>query len=314
MSKLRFLFIVLCVAACRPQPNTSRDNDKFDPAKMFRLQLNPVAGSSYNYDITNESETTLELNDKKTEAENKATTGIIFSINKDSSGDFLFNMKYNKIHLYIKNGETETDADAGNAATSIDPTEKALGMIKDARLVATISPAGETKNITGYQELGDKIIAGFATDDINGKTIANNLWNKKIGNGLVKGTIDQLFKIFPDSAVHLHDNWRLTSKQQGEISLIVKNSYTLKAINNDIAVISIEGTITSDNTGNNVMGMGDVTTDLKGGQEGEFEMETKTGMLISCRMKGKAEGTIHVMGKDIPVVVKSSVKIDGHKL
>jgi hypothetical protein len=79
-------------------------------------------------------------------------------------------------------------------------------------------------------------------------------WEQQIGNGLVKGNLDQLFKVFPDSAVHLRDEWKITSKQEGEIGLIVKSTFKLKAVNNDIAIIEVQGTITSDNSSANVMG------------------------------------------------------------
>ena len=62
------------------------------------------------------------------------------------------------------------------------------------------------------------------------------------------------------------------------------------------------------------MGNSDATVNLKGSQEGEYEMETKTGMLISCRLSATVEGTIQTMGQQIPITIKTSVKIDGRKV
>lgn len=315
MKKSFFVYgVLIFIASCKTQPGLDREYDKFDPNKIYKLQLNPAAGSSYHYDITNESETKVEIEDKKTGNETRTTVGVTFKINKDSAGDFLLNMLYDKVHFYTKSGDTETDADAANAAATLNPVERMLGMLKEANITATVSPSGETKSISGYKELGDKIIAGFAPDDVNGKAIAQQLWEKQIGSGMVKNNIDQLFKVFPDSSVHLRDNWRITSKQEGGTGLIVKSAFTLKAINTDIAVISVQGKITGDNTGGNIMGMNSATASLEGEQEGEFEMETKTGMVISGRMKAKVEGSVRVMGQEVPVVFTTSVKIDGRRL
>jgi Family of unknown function (DUF6263) len=316
MKKYCIFFILVYFLSCKTQPGSDRDYDKFDPAKTYKLQLNPAAGSAYYYDIANESETELEVDDKKTGSLTKTDVGITYKVNKDTVGNFLLTIVYDKVHLYSKNGDIETEADAANATGSLNPVERMLGFLKSANINATISPSGEIKNISGYKEMGDKIIAGFAPDDISGKAMAQSQWEKRIGNGLVKNNIEQLFKIFPDSVVHIKDSWKLTYRQEEEISLVIKSTYTLKAINSDIAVIGVEGTITSDQATTNVIGIGvgGVTTDLKGEQEGEFEMETKTGMLISCKIKAKVKGTIQVMGREVPVEINTSVKMNGHKL
>lgn len=308
---ISFILLPFCLVACKTQPNSNRDNDAFDPNKMYKLQLNPAIGSSYYYDITNESEMEVEVDDKKTGNETKTTTGLSFKIDKDSTGDFSFTMQYDKLRFYSKTGDTEIDVDAAHAANSLDPIEKTLGIVKNTSMVASISPSGEVKSISGYKELGDKIIAGFAPADVAGKATAQVQWEKQVGNGMIKNNIRQLFKIFPDSMVHLRDTWKLTSQQEGDVSVLVKSTFTLKAINNDVAIISVAGNITSNTEESENVNM---RTDLKGEQEGEFQMETKTGMLISCNMKAVMNGTIKVMGRDIPVMIKTKLKMNGHRL
>jgi hypothetical protein len=62
------------------------------------------------------------------------------------------------------------------------------------------------------------------------------------------------------------------------------------------------------------LGFGNVAADLKGKQQAEYEMETKTGMLISCKMKADVEGTMQAMGREIPMIIKTSLKITGRKV
>jgi hypothetical protein len=305
------LLVAISFFSCKTQPKSSRENDAYDPNKMYKLQLNPPVGSSYYYDITNESEMEVEIDDKKTGNETKTTTGLSFKIDKDSTGGFSFTMQYDKLKYYSKTGDREVNVDAANATGSFDPIEKTLGAVKNTSMVAMISPSGEVKSINGYKELGDKIIAGFAPGDETGKATARLQWEKQVGSGMIKNNMRQLFKIFPDSMVHLRDTWRLTSEQEGEVSLMVKSTFTLKAINNDIAIISVTGNITSDAEGSENVQM---TTALKGEQEGEFQMETKTGMLISCNMKATMNGTINVMGREVPVMIKTRLKMNGRRL
>ena len=58
-------------------------------------------------------------------------------------------MKYDKIHLYTKKGDTETDLDADNAGLTADPTEKMLGILKSANILATVGPMGAVKSASG---------------------------------------------------------------------------------------------------------------------------------------------------------------------
>jgi hypothetical protein len=308
-----FAVILFIIASCKTQQDGKGNTDKYDPDKTYKLQLNPAAASTYHYDINNETEINLEVDDKKIKNTSETEVGLHYKIEKDSTGNFLFTMLYDKIRLKTKKNDAETAADAANASFTLDPVEKMIGILKNATIVSTITPGGEIISMTGYKEVGDKIMAGFAPEDVNSRKMAEAQWEKTIGEELVKKNMDQLFKIFPDSAVHLGDTWNLTSRQEGELSMIVKGHYKLKAINSEIALIESEGKITSTNTMPDASGIGNTVSTLDGDQQGQFEMETKTGMLISCKIKATMKGTIHVMGRDVPVTIETSVKMKGKK-
>ena len=308
------LFLLFLFSSCKTGADSNRNYDSFNPDKVYKLQLNPTAGSAYHYEITNETEIKVETDDKKIIHLNKTNVGIKYTIDKDSAGNFLLTMLYDTIHLYTRNNDTETELDAANAGFSLNPVEKMLGILKEATIISTINSAGQTMSMRGYEEIGDRIIESLGTEDMAIKNFAQSQWKKTIGDGLIKKNMDQLFKIFPDSAVHLQDTWKLTTKEEGDLSLNVKNIYTLKAINSEIALITSEGKIKSNNTSINAPGISNVTADLQGEQKAQYEMEAKTGMLISCTIQTNAEGTIKMMGREIPVTINASVKMKGKRL
>lgn len=308
------IFLVLFLAiSCKLQPDSDRSYDKYDENKVYKLQLSPVPGSVYNYEMINESETEMEVEGKEVQTINKSVVELNYAVTRDSMGNYVFTTTYDKIKTNTESGDTKTEADADNALVSIDPVEKMLGILKSARIVATVTPKGEMKDVSGYKELEDKLMAGFAETDHYSKNMAKAQWDKVVGEGMVKNTLDQLFKIFPDSAIHIRDSWKLNSTHGGELSMLVKSTYTLKAINNDIAIISSEGIMTSNRASNSVMGYTGVAANLSGEQKGEFEIETKTGMLINSSMTASIEGNLQVMGKEIPITIKTSVKMKGRK-
>lgn len=295
------------------QPNSDRHIAGSDGSKTYKLRLSPIANSSYHYDISNESELKMESGQKKVDNVNRSNTGVYYEMTKDSAGNFVFHIRYDKVHLYTNSSGTETEMDAANAATTHDPLEKMLGALTSARIVAVITPLGEVKTVTGYKEMGDKIMEGFNNSDLNVRKMARSRLEQVIGNGIVKKNMDQLFKIFPDSAVHIGDQWKSSGKQQSDLNLNVNNSFTLKGIDDGVALIRSEGDMTSDSAAISIMGY-EVTANLKGHQRGDYEIDTKTGMLVNASITAHVEGAMQVMGRDIPITVDMKVKMNGRKL
>jgi hypothetical protein len=311
--------LVLLLVCCRTKtaetismannaPPVASDKDA-----TYRLQLIPSQGAKYYYDITNESETELEIDGKEIAMLNKTSAGIIYTITKDSAGDFLLDLQYDKIKIYSKSGETEKEMSAAHASTSLDPVEKMLGMLKNARISATINNKGEVKSMRGYKELGDQILAGFSNTDNLSKEIAHRQWQQLVEEGVIRKNMDQLFKIFPDSLVRVGETWTIDQQQKGEIELKVKTNYTLEAINREIARITSIGNIHSDSTDSFVMGF-NVQADMTGKQKGEYEMESATGMMINNKVMANVEGTLKLMGRNIPVTIKTILITKGKRL
>jgi len=311
------IFFILSVSlifavSCKIRPGSDLVYVDTKGPKVYRLHLSPAKGSTYYYVISNESHVKLQVGDKKTDNLNQSNTAAYYAIDKDSTGDYLLSITYDKIHLHSKNGEQETDLDAGDNPNSIDPMVKMLNALKSANIKVAVSPTGEVKAVSGYKEVGDKIVAGFSTSDGYARNIAQQRWEQLIENGLVRKNMDQLFRIFPDSAVHIGDKWTLNSREKGEFSLNTRNTFTLRSIRDGVATIDTEGAIKSDSATTKMMGY-EVASDLKGRQEGEYTIETATGMLLSYRTTAKIEGTITLLGRDVPITIETSANLDGRK-
>ena len=97
-----------------------------DDALSLHLNLQP--GSKYYYAINNETEMALEVQGKSISNKNESEVGLSYDFGKDSAGNYVLHMHYDKIHIYSKSGDKETELDAANAAATLDPTEKMLGL------------------------------------------------------------------------------------------------------------------------------------------------------------------------------------------
>jgi hypothetical protein len=166
--------------------------------------------------------------------------------------------------------------------------------------------------LKGIDEIRDKVVANFNPSDTYGRSMAVKQWDERIKEGLVKSNIEQLFKIFPDSAVHIGDRWKLSATQKEGISLHSQSSYQLREIVDGTAVIRTEGDISSEGSTGEIGGA-TFTAELKGKQEGELEMETATGMLLSNNLHSTIAGTMNMMGRDVPMTIRTEMKMQGRK-
>ena len=307
-----FLFFCILSMSCKIQSNSDQIYSGSD-REVYRLRLQPSDGSKYHYDITNITEMNIEAEGKEINNRNKSHVGVNYDISKDSLGDFMFTATYDKIQIHSKNGEQETTLDASNAAATVNPSEKMLGILKDATVVAVVSPNGEQKEIRGFDSMVAKLLESFDPNDVHAKEAAKAQWEKMVTKGLVKNNMDQLFQLFPDSAVRVGDKWKLTTKQEGEVNLSVTTTYKLEQIEDGVAVIESESDIENDQ-GAATSSSFQPTASLKGRQEGHYEMDVNTGMLKHSKITATLKGTIQTMGKEIPITAKTNVVLDGRKV
>ncbi|MBL7762340.1 MAG: hypothetical protein JNL23_02825 [Chitinophagaceae bacterium] len=312
MNNYFYIGILILATGCKAGDNSDKKFEAVEGENAYRLVLNPTAGSEYHYDITNQSEMNVEANDKQVENSSKSDIGLTYQVDRDSAGLFLLKMRYDKILLHTKTDKAETEMDAANAAVSINPAEKMLGILKDAELTAVLTRTGEVKSISGYKEMGEKMLAEFGESG-HDKNMIQGQWEKSIGEGIIRKGMTELFNIFPDTLVRVGDKWKLSSRQEGEVTMNVKATYQLQEIEDGIALIKSEGEIISDKTArpNTING---AIADLNGTQKGEYRIEVKTGMMINSNITSVVKGTVQAMGHEVPVEIKTKIKMIGKRV
>ncbi len=303
-----FSFIALSLFICCKQTDNNRSGagPGGKEESLMKLQLNPPAGSVFKYEIVNESDVRTEVQDKEVTNINRTTVVINYAVNRDSAGNYLFNTTYDKLKFYIKKNDQESELDAANAANTFDPVEKMLGLLKQSEITTTVSPDGEMKSVSGYQQLTDKVMAAFNTADANTRQMAKSRWEQFIEEGVMKKSMEQLFSMFPDSAVQVGDKWTMQTTQKGEVSMRVTTTYTLKEITDGKATISSESNLSKDPSSASVMGF-PLAGELNGHQTGESKIDIKTGMLVSSKITVTIKCNLQVMGMDVPIVIKNKI-------
>ncbi|HEV2480294.1 MAG TPA: hypothetical protein VGS79_11540 [Puia sp.] len=53
-----------------------------------------------------------------------------------------------------------------------------------------------------------------------------------------------------------------------------------------------------------------VTTNFKGKQKGEYQVDTRTGLLLNATVSVNVDGTLVAMGREVPLTIESEVKME----
>ena len=256
----------------------------------------------------------MEVQDKPLYNVNKSAVGISYFTDRDSAGNLILHTVYEKIHFHSKNGDTETDLDTEHTGESKDPVEELLGILKNDTITVVVSPMGETRSIRGYEEMKTRLLNKIsAGGNAYLRSTAEKQFDQRIKEGLIKNTMQQFLNIFPDSAVHVGDRWKINTTQQDQLKLNISSSFQLKDIVDGRATIISQGDVTSAGSSGVISGY-DYTADLKGQQHGQFEIEIATGMLLNSSISSDIEGSLSVMGREVPVKLHTAIKMEGKKL
>ena len=125
----------------------------------------------------------------------------------------------------------------------------------------------------------------------------------------VKTNLEQSFKLLPDTTLFIGNSWKSLSKQNDDISFETNSIYSLTAIDDGIVDVQVSGKIGNNKTiSSNIMG-NNVTTDLNGEQTGTIKIDQATGILIESKINSSVEGVIQLLGKEVPVKIKTKKEI-----
>ncbi|MEX6687843.1 DUF6263 family protein [Danxiaibacter flavus] len=293
-SYLSVLFSVLLLISCK--------NGSYD------LKFNPPAGAKYKYVVVMNQEMQQSMKGQEHNVDNTTEMYVTYEILQNTGADKHLKLTYNRFKG-SSNG-TAYDTDDSSAANGNNPMTFVYNGMKNYPLLITISEKGQVKDVTGIDELLDRVVGSIPLDSAR-KAMIRTTTEKIMGKDFVKSMIEQSFKIFPSSKVSVGDTWKDSMMLTAGLDFKMANSFTLKGVDNNKATIDVSSDITS---GAMDMGMMKIETNMKGTQKGTTELDLPTGMTTSSDLDQQIEGNMKIMGMEIPVKIKTKIKVTGTKI
>lgn len=135
----------------------------------------------------------------------------------------------------------------------------------------------------------------------------SNAQNSMLNENNIKSLMEQSFSFLPDHAVAIGESWKNSFDLIANVKMKADFVYTLEKVENNIAYIKTTANMVTDGAQKIKINGMEVEMTMKGVQNGEVLVDTKTGMFTSNTATQQLEGSVAVMGQEIPVTVKSDI-------
>jgi hypothetical protein len=277
---IAFLSVAFIATSCGSKktggPETPTTSDEIE------LKLNLTKGKKYDMRMTMQSNGEMNMMGQQVTTTTDMNMGMDYEVmDINPAGNFVVRSTYRSIKM---SGETmgmkyEYDSETGKA-TGMQAEEMSKSM---------------KKMIGQYTEM---------EMDKSGKIIktTNSPGLDEGGKGKNKGGLENMnYTIFPDKKVKPGDTWESNIEQAMEsMSIIVKSTYTLVAVKDGVAEISMDGTLAlkEGSKGN-----------LSGTQKGTSKIEVATGMSKEVTINQDLDMELDDMGMKMPMKLKNKVTI-----
>lgn len=290
---LTSVFLTLCAASLIAQTPVS-------------LKLNLEKGKAYTIKSSGKQTIQQTANGQQFAIEVYSSSAITFKVlqqvNDVMDIEFKFDTVASKISSPMFNKETNSAKPAGN-----EPIDKILNKLSTYKLIAKISTSGKFVGFVNYGAFKDSVL--FVMDSIPAtkRDEAKKQADILLKESALQSMIEPFFAYLPEKAVKADDTWESSYfTTASNITLLSLNSYTLKAVENNQAIISGKSEVESMPSNDPDAQM---KQDLKGTTTFDGNIDLKSGLALKNASKSHFEGTTVVKNNGNEMSIP--MKIDG---
>ncbi|WP_316798720.1 DUF6263 family protein [Pedobacter frigidisoli] len=273
--------------------------------KSFTLKQNLPIGKKYDFNMLSDQIITQQIGDKKILLNQNIGTDYTFSIKNGDNLEKDIEVIYNRIFMKSSAGGNVMQMDSDDQDTT---KQNPFSGLKGAFFTMTMTSDGSVKSINGLDQMLNSIADKMTKDTALVNSIKTQL-AKQFNSEAMKQTMESSLKIYPEKPVKIGDSWTVDTKMQMTMPIETITKYTLKEVKDGIAYLNINGSLISkgafETMGNKM------ETDLTGTNNGDAELDVKTGLILDSHLRIEMSGTMQSMGQKINFDLQGINKIKG---
>lgn len=265
-------------------------NNKSAPGEAYTLKMRLAAGDTFNQNMDMGMKMNFEAAGQKLEMTMDMKVDMAFKVTAASEGS-------RDLTLTYKNMEVQTEM-KGMEGMNKQMNNEALKNIIGKTVTLKINNKNEITDVVGFEEalLSD-------TTNLAARNMIKEMFTKEKMNSL----FSMMFQLYPEKPIRVGDEWeREVKTAMAGLDMKVLGKYTLISVKDSVATIKMDGKYIAD--GKMAEGM---EMKMDGTQTGEVNLKLADGYLKNSQIKIDLDGSMKVMGQNVPVKMKGNYIIKG---
>lgn len=271
-------------------------------------------GKIYQQTTNVESETIQTVQGTQMSTKNSVSANTYMELKDEGDTTNIYDVWYGGISMKIEGmGMNQSFSSDTTELESVDAVSRILSSLIDQKFQATINLSGRVNYVDNLENIIENAVGNESsqTDMMKDQIMAS------FGDGGFAKNIEMSTNIVPDKPVKIGDTWQVQQYTNTGLPLIIVNNYTLKSVNDGIATISIDGSLSVDpkNAKTSIQGL-DAVYFMDGSRTGELNLEIETGWLVDADFKDDIVGSISISpsaqvpnGMTVPLEMKNNTTI-----
>ena len=269
---------------------------------QIRIAFNPEKGKTYTYRFITEQTSSQSARGQEMTT-NYSMEFLIDMIIKDKNkNEISMDYVYKEIVFVFSHPTMNFNVDSKDKNNNTTDIAKFFDCLIGKSLQIIVSPEGSVKSITGFQPIRENMNSVITSADETVQRIAGMFIQMSFHEFAIKTNFEQSFKMYPDKAIEVGDSWSIDkSHTVGQITNNVQNTYMLKSVNDNIALIDLSVVSSLKNES--------LDRELKNEQKGEIMLNVENGMLVQFSSTENSNMSVSVQGTDIISNSKTKVTV-----
>lgn len=258
------------------------------------LSLKLKKGKEYKQ-ITNSKTTIIqEVNGQKMNMVMTIKGTMTFLVKDITENGYNMDAKFEELSMSMQmpQGLMEFSSEKNDAN---DIFSTILGAMKEKAFGITISKTGKITDVKNVEALWSTAINTFdQLSEMQKEQIKAQIM-KAYGAEALKGNIEMVTAIYPDSPANRGDKWTINTKLESGMSANMTTDYEFAELTSEYALIKGKSTIVTADKDAYIESNGmPMKYDLTGSMDSEIKVDKNTGWIIKATINQKIEGDTYI--------------------
>ncbi len=284
-----------------------------------RLRLNLEEGRTYRLKTVIDQEVQQEIQGRKVDVDQTMGMDYSFTVEEvKDDGTMTAKVTYRAVTMKQDGPMGKTDYDSDNPPDKVPAAAKGAAALVGETVVIDFSPDGRVTRVVGMDALFEKVMKETELPEGPTKEMLKEQLKKQFGDKAMRESMEQLTAIYPDKPVAVGDSWVRKAKVSKGFPMGIESTYTLKGLKDGVAQVGLKSKITTDPEGEPMkMGPMSMKFDFDGEQEGDIELETRSGWTLRAELNQDFSGKMNMEGlpgttdaMSWPIRVKGKITVE----